>query len=101
MTFNPQPKTGKPKNGTKAGRAHMEKVARLPCLCCDMLGIPQDGRTYVHHCRSGGQLKDDFKTVPLCHFHHQGYGGYHTNKRAWEKQFGFDIDWLDWVAARI
>jgi len=82
-------KQGKPVNGTAAGRAHMGRVKQLPCVCCGR-HPPSD----AHHCRSNGQLRDDFKTIPLCKNHHQGAEGYHTQKATWEAEFGPDTDYL-------
>lgn len=86
-------KEGRPKNGTAAGRAHMNRVKQFPCVCCHR-PPPSD----AHHCRSNGQLRDDFKTIPLCKNHHQGPEGYHTQKATWEAIYGPDTDYLAVVA---
>ncbi len=88
-------KTGKPVNGTAAGKAHMAQVAQLRCVCCGAWPVS------VHHCRSNGQLKDDFKTIPLCYTDHQGERGYHTDKAAWEGRHGLDTGFLPLVAALL
>ena len=89
-------KQGKPVNGTRAGLLHMRRVKQLPCVCCGR-SAPSD----AHHCRSKGQLRDDFKTIPLCKNHHQGAEGYHTQKSTWEAEFGPDTDYLDAVADQL
>lgn len=86
-------KPQKPKNGTKAGWEHMNRVKQLPCVCCGK-APPSD----AHHCRSGGMARDDFKTVPLCWNHHLGPEGYHTQKRTWEAKYGPDHGFLDKVS---
>jgi len=55
-----------------------------PCLAygCRLVGD-------VHHIHDGGEPPDDFKTIPLCHFHHQGAMGIHTlGREGWEARFG-------------
>ena len=89
-------KEGKPRNGTAAGLRHMGRVKQLPCVCCGKPG-PSD----AHHCRSNGQLRDDFKTVPLCKNHHQGPEGYHTQKETWERLYGPDTDYLAAVSDQL
>ena len=74
----------------------MHRVKQLPCMCCGAYP-PSD----AHHCRSNGQLKDDFKTIPLCKNHHQGAEGYHTSKRKWEAQYGPDTGFLCSVRAML
>ena len=89
--YNPKPP--KIKNGTTAGFRHMCRVKLLPCVCCGRPG-PSD----AHHCRSDGQARDDFKTIPLCKNHHQGPEGYHTQKPTWEATYGKDHEYLAVVA---
>lgn len=83
----------KPKNGTAAGRAHMGRVKACPCVRCGRAG-PSD----VHHCRSDGMARDDFKTIPLCKECHQGQYGYHNAKASWEAANGKDYEYLPVVA---
>lgn len=79
-------------NGTRAGLAHMGRVKQLVCVLCHQQPVE------VHHCRSAGQMRDDFKTIPLCWNHHRGPDGYHTQKGTWESTFGLDTDFLPVVA---
>ena len=85
-------KQGKPVNRTGAGKAHMARVASLPCVICHRRPVE------VHHCRSNGQMRDDFRTIPLCWNHHRGPEGYHTAKASWEAAHGLDTDFLAIVA---
>lgn len=88
-------KQPKPVRGTKSARAHMARVARLPCVCCGYWPVE------VHHVCSGryGQAKaSDFQTIPLCYAHHRGADGIHTDKARWEATFGMDTDYLPVVA---
>ncbi len=86
----------KPESGTAKARAHMAKVAQMPCVCCGAWPV------HVHHCISGrfGQEKaSDFETIPLCPKHHQhGPESIHQNKRLWEETYGLDTDYLPVVA---
>lgn len=86
-------KEPKPVNGTAAGRRHMGRVKRLPCVICGRRG-PSD----AHHCRSDGMARDDFKTIPLCKECHQGQNGYHNAKETWEATNGKDYEFLPVVA---
>ena len=83
-------KAGNPKS-TAAGKAHMARVAQLPCVICGASPVE------VHHCKSGrySQRKaSDFDTIPLCWNHHQGPDGFHTAQRTWEALHGPDTGFL-------
>ena len=61
--MTPCPKPQKPERGTAACKAHMDKVAQLPCMICGARPV------VVHHCICGrySQSKmSDFDTIPLC-----------------------------------
>ncbi len=84
-----------PKPSKAEGRAHMARVAALPCVICGYWPVS------VHHVISGrfSQRKaPDTQTIPLCWNHHQGPEGIHTDKAAWEALHGPDIDYLAIVA---
>lgn len=62
-------------------------LRRVGCLCCllnqrrGLLAVPIDGysqRITIHHLneggKPGGRRRGDRYTVPLCTYHHQGYG---------------------------
>ena len=87
----------KPVKPSKAeGKAHMARVAQLPCVICG-----KQGPSEVHHCISGrySQRKaSDFHTIPLCYADHRGPDGIHANKAAWEARNGLDTDFLPVVA---
>lgn len=89
----------KPVRGTDAAKAHMQRVAGLPCAVC--LAPPP---SQVHHCISGrysSRKVSDFDTIPLCHWHHLGPGGIHADKRAWVDLHGPDTAYLPGVAASL
>jgi hypothetical protein len=51
----------------------MARVAAMSCLLCELLDTSQTSKTDVHHIRKGGQARNDFLVVPLCHDScHQG-----------------------------
>ena len=61
------------------GKRHMGRVASVPCVLCQHLGLGNsDGE--VHHIREGqgaAQRADDMLTVSLCTEHHRGASGVH------------------------
>ena len=69
---------------TRAARLHMGRIKGMRCICCELLDMPQDSATDVHHIRAGqggAQRADDWLTVPLCHeTHHQGPKGIHGDR---------------------
>jgi len=64
---------------TKAEKAHMGRVAQLPCCLCGVHGVE------VHHLREGqgmSQRADNFLTIPLCpSCHRDNMLGIHGQKR--------------------
>ena len=60
-------------------KAHMGRIAQLPCVCCCSHGVE------VHHIRAGdaagaGQRSKHWLCVPLCPDCHRGTNGVHGNK---------------------
>lgn len=97
MNFARKPPLGlkAPKPSKAAGKAHMARVAQLPCVICHASPVE------VHHCISGrfGQRRaSDFDTIPLCYRCHRGPEGIHASKSAWEAINGPDTDFLPVVA---
>ena len=86
-------KPGKPSKA--AGKAHMARVAQLPCVLCGSQPVE------VHHviCGRYGQRKaSDFETIPLCYPCHRGPEGIHASKAAWVARNGEDYEFLPVVA---
>lgn len=78
--------------------AYLARVAQLPCVICGARPV------HVHHCiseRFSQRKASDCETIPLCHDHHQGRNGIHTSKRAWERENGFDYEFLAVVADQL
>lgn len=117
-------KAKKPRQGDDP--AHLSFVRSLPCCICWEWGMQQNSPTEAHHCQSPAHEDDDMKpegyeapglaekspdsmAIPLCHSHHnklmrvQGDEdkiGYHNGKREWERRYGPDHHWINWVEAR-
>lgn len=56
------------------------RVAAIRCVLCEHCGVEQEGRTYVHHCRTGQGMSErasDAAAIALCFEHHQGNSGVH------------------------
>ena len=62
---------------TKAEAQHKAKLAGIGCMLCRRLyGHHEPGPVELHHLRTGGWGKGDYKTlIPLCREHHQGNTG--------------------------
>lgn len=72
------------KQATAAERRHLDRVASMPCILCEILGQQQSGKTDVHHLREGqgmSQRASNYLTIPLCHDGcHQGRDGIHGTR---------------------
>ena len=91
-------KAPRPIRGTDASKAHMARVAALPCVVCDALPVE------VHHCisgRYGSRKVSDFDTISLCYNHHRCPFGIHTDKAQWEADYGPDTAYLPIVAGLL
>jgi hypothetical protein len=74
----------------KQEKIHKEKLSGMGCIVCFHIHGPHDpGPVELHHLRSGGWGKGDYRTlIPLCYNHHQGAEGIHTmGTKAWERHF--------------
>lgn len=76
---------------TKDEKAHKAALAELGCVLCRRL-FPwlEPGEVELHHLRTGGWGKGDYKTlIPLCYRHHRGEDGIHTlGTKAWASHYG-------------
>lgn len=69
--------------GAAAEKRHLGRVAAMSCVLCERLGLPQQGRTYVHHARTGqgkSQRASHYLGIPLCYDCHQGQNGIHGDR---------------------
>ena len=90
---------------TKDEKAHKNAVASLGCaVCWRIYGPHEPGPVELHHLRTGGWGKGDYKTlIPLCPEHHRGKTGVHgLGTKGFAKHYGFDQqDLLDWTLVRV
>ena len=84
---------------------HYKKVAALGCCLCYQIHGPHDpGPVELHHLRTGGWGKGNYKTVmPLCYFHHRGKTGVHgLGTKEFERYYGISQQaLLDWTLNAI
>lgn len=63
---------------------YIAEIAAMPCILCELLGLPQTSKTDAHHLRFGmgmAQRNHDELAVPLCHDGcHQGPRGIHGDR---------------------
>ena len=67
---------------SKASREYMGRVARVPCVLCEALGMP-GVPAEVHHLREGqgaSQRASDYLTAALCPECHRGPLGVHGDR---------------------
>ena len=86
------------------GRDHMNRIAAMRCIHCELSGQEQQGRTYVHHIREGqgmAQRASDYLTVPLCYEHHQGTNGVHGTRAYLRISKLSELDLLAETIARL
>lgn len=77
---------------THAEMIHKGKLAELGCLACLRIhGSHEPGPVELHHLRTGGWGKGDYKTLmPLCTGHHRGALGVHgMGTKAFDRYYGF------------
>jgi hypothetical protein len=64
--------------------SHLATIAGMPCVLCELLGLPQTSKTDAHHVRTGAgmaQRQHDDLAIPLCHDGcHQGPRGIHGDR---------------------
>lgn len=72
---------------------HKSALADMGCMVCLRLYGPHDpGPVELHHLRTGGWGKGNYKTlIPLCPEHHRGKTGVHgLGTKAFPAHYGFD-----------
>lgn len=90
---------------TKAEKQHKQRVSELGCsVCMHIFGNHPPGEVELHHLRSGGWGKGDYKTLmPLCYEHHRGQFGIHgMGTKAFEKNYGItQQELLTWTTNQL
>ena len=79
---------------TRAEGIHKTKLAALGCMVCRRLHGPHEpAEVELHHLRTGGWGKGDYKTlIPLCPEHHRGKTGVHgMGTKAFDKHYGVNF----------
>jgi hypothetical protein len=75
-----------------AERNHLNRLAGMGCILCNLLGYG-DTPAQVHHLRDGqgmGQRSNHYHAIPLCYEHHQGRDGLHgLGTRGFERRYGY------------
>lgn len=72
---------------------HKSALADMGCMVCIHLYGPHDpGPVELHHLRTGGWGKGNYKTlIPLCPEHHRGKTGVHgLGTKGFPAHYGFD-----------
>jgi hypothetical protein len=86
---------------TAAEKLHMSRVAALGCVLCARLGVPQSGKTDVHHVREeqgGAQRAPNWLVAALCHGGcHQGPHGIHGDRSLLRQAKCTELDLLAWT----
>lgn len=73
-------------------KKHKAKLAEMGCSVCLRLYGPHDPAIVeLHHLRTGGWGKGDYKTlIPVCTEHHRGKTGIHgLGTKRFEAEYGF------------
>lgn len=76
---------------TKAEREHKDKLAALGCVACWKLHGCTTYAVELHHLRTGGWGKGDYKTLmPLCWTHHHSpkFGIHGMGTKAFDRHYG-------------
>ena len=90
---------------TRAESEYLGRVARLGCVCCNLLGFDAtDVQPEIHHPRDGegmGQRASNWLAIGLCPEHHRGYHGVHGDRQVLRQLKCSELDLLAWVISRI
>lgn len=75
---------------TRDEAEHKKRLAGLGCMLCRRLFGITDGPVELHHMRTGGWGRGDYKTLtPLCPEHHRGNSGVHgLGTKGFVKRYG-------------
>ena len=79
---------------TRAEAAHKAALVALGCVACRRIHGPHvPGPVELHHYRSGGWGRGDYRTlIPLCVEHHRGKFGVHgLGTKAFDAHYSSDI----------
>lgn len=51
---------------TAAQKRHLDRVAAMGCICCELMNREQSWPTEIHHIRCNGQARNHWLVLPLC-----------------------------------
>lgn len=99
-------------SATPEERAHMGKVAKMPCYACEQDQRQDIEKANVHHIREGyktGERASNWEVIPLGEGHHQGLQApvdktkiaFHRSRRTFVLRYGNEIGILATVLARL
>jgi len=97
MNLLNRPPLGQKQAKAKPDPAYLARVRELPCCICEAFGFSASRADVFapHDCGRFGQHKTpDRQAIPLCHHHHQGAQGIHTDKTAWVQEYGDDREYI-------
>ncbi len=57
---------------TTAEKERIERMLKLGCAACALIGVPNLKNTECHHIVVGGKRLGHLYTIPLCSGHHRG-----------------------------
>ena len=82
------------KNKTMEEKQHLSDVASLGCIVCRNMGYGSTPAE-IHHITSGygmGEMRSDFKTIPLCLRHHRtAPDAIHVSPARFTKHYGHEV----------
>lgn len=65
---------------TKAEQRHHDIVRGLGCVICREFFSARTPSS-IHHIAEGSGVRSEYMVAPLCHEHHQGKGGFHSEPK--------------------
>ncbi|WP_299726781.1 Ref family recombination enhancement nuclease [uncultured Endozoicomonas sp.] len=85
-------------------KQYMSLAARVGCLACELLGIP-DTPAQLHHPRAGqgmSQRASDYDVIPLCPAHHTGSAlSVHMTPIQFKLLFGTESQLVEMTQERV
>lgn len=89
---------------TAEEKRHVQSVAEMGCIVCEIfLGI-DDTPTAIHHIRAGNGMsqRDHYRVLPFCPQHHQhGADAFHRSKADFERKFATENQLLKIILKRL
>ena len=96
----------KGRSPTKEEKDHMQKVAALGCIICELY-LDTSTPAMLHHVEGRTKKGCHIKVLPLCFEHHQGgnrcdkYVSRHPYKAEFERRYGTEAELLEIVNEKL